>query len=108
MDDADEVGRSRCVEELRAHRDAPGLGFGEPVHVHDATSRPATPRGYGFAAMATRDAACHCGQLRLEVAGVFHFCPDCGSQVFRRSRRRRNSDFDPIRAEPDFEDLIGR
>jgi hypothetical protein len=89
----------------------------------------------GFAAMATRDAACHCGQLRLEVAGdpfavsictclacqrrtgsafgmqagfkadqvhvvgrfsdfarisdeadrkehVFHFCPDCGSQVF--------------------------
>ena len=88
-----------------------------------------------FAAMATRDAACHCGQLRLEVAGdpfavsicnclacqrrtgsafgmqagfkaeqvqvsgrfsdyarisdeadrkehVFHFCPDCGSQVF--------------------------
>jgi hypothetical protein len=90
--------------------------------------------GLGFAAMATRDAACHCGQLRLEVVGdplrvsichclacqrrtgsafgmqaaskrikfrlsvasdyarisdeadrkehVFHFCPDCGSQVF--------------------------
>ena len=91
--------------------------------------------------MSTRAAACHCGQLRLEVAGdpfavcicncfacqrrtgsafgmqagfkadqvqvagrfsdyarisdeadrkehVFHFCPDCGSQVFwnRRSR----------------------
>src|SRR5580765_4029259 len=88
-----------------------------------------------FRAMATRDAACHCGQLRLEVTGepfavsichchecqrrtgsafgmqagfkkeqveiagrydgysrisdeadrkehVFHFCPDCGSQVF--------------------------
>jgi hypothetical protein len=88
-----------------------------------------------FAAMPTREAACHCGQLRLEVAGeplrvsicnclacqrrtgsafgmqagfkaeqvqvigrfndyarisdqadrkehVFHFCPDCGSQVF--------------------------
>ena len=89
----------------------------------------------GFAVMATRDAACHCGQLQLEVEGdpfavsicscracqrrtgsafgiqarlkadqvrvsgrfsdyarvsdeadqkehVFHFCPDCGSQVF--------------------------
>jgi hypothetical protein len=89
----------------------------------------------GFAPMATREAACHCGQLRLRVAGdpfavsicnciacqrrtgsafgmqagfkadqvevvgrfndfarisdeadrkehVFHFCPDCGSQVF--------------------------
>jgi hypothetical protein len=94
-----------------------------------------TDIGYVFAAMATRHAACHCGQLRLEVAGdpfavsicnclacqrrtgsafgmqagfkadqvqvvgrfsdfarisdqadrkehVFHFCPDCGSQVF--------------------------
>jgi hypothetical protein len=89
----------------------------------------------GFVAMATREAACHCGQLRLEASGdpfavsichclacqrrtgsafgmqagfkadqiqvngrfgdfarisdeadkkehVFHFCPDCGSQVF--------------------------
>ena len=92
-------------------------------------------RALSFAAMAARDAACHCGQLRLEVEGdpfavsicncracqrrtgsafgiqaafkadqvqasgrfsdyarvsdeadrrehVFHFCPDCGSQVF--------------------------
>jgi hypothetical protein len=91
--------------------------------------------GYILAVVATREAACHCGQLRLEVAGdpfvvsvcnclacqrrtgsafgvqagyetgqveingrfadytrisdeadrkahVFHFCPDCGSQVF--------------------------
>jgi len=95
----------------------------------------ATEAWLGCAAMATREAACHCGQLRLQVAGdplavsichclacqrrtgsafgmqagfnadqvqvvgrfsdfarisdeadrkehVYHFCPDCGSQVF--------------------------
>ena len=95
----------------------------------------ATDASIGFVAMAIREAACHCGQLRLEVAGdpfvvsmchclacqrrtgsafgmqaaftpdqvhvvgrfsdyvrvsdeadrkehVFHFCPNCGSQVF--------------------------
>jgi hypothetical protein len=97
--------------------------------------RPSEPLSLPFATMANRTAACHCGQLRLEVAGdpfsvsicnclacqrrtgsafamqagfkkdqvqvsgrfndyarisdgadrkehVFHFCPDCGSQVF--------------------------
>jgi hypothetical protein len=100
-----------------------------------AAIRAATDVWVRFVEMATREAACHCGQLRLEVAGdpfvvsmchclacqrrtgsafglqaaftpdqvqvvgrfsdylrvsdeadrkqhVFHFCPDCGSQVF--------------------------
>ena len=30
--DREQVGRPGCVEQLRAHRDAPGLRLGEPVH----------------------------------------------------------------------------
>jgi len=110
----------------------------------NVSSRPSWPNAagpaaadasVGFVAMAAREAACHCGQLRLEVAGdpfvvsmchclacqrrtgsafgmqaaftpdqvhvvgrfsdylrvsdeadrkehIFHFCPECGSQVF--------------------------
>ena len=33
----DELGRPGCVEQLRAHRDAPGLRLGEPVHDGEAT-----------------------------------------------------------------------
>jgi hypothetical protein len=36
---------------------------------------------------------------------VFHFCPDCGSQVFCREMASRDSDFDPIREEPAFKEL---
>ena len=115
-----------------------GKGHGEilPCRTHLAPEqRPRSVPDTGLVAMATREAACHCGQLRLEVAGdpfvvsichclacqrrtgsafgmqaafkpdqvqvvgrfsdfarisdeedrkehVFHFCPDCGSQVF--------------------------
>ena len=36
--DSEQVGRPWCVEKLRAHRDASGLRFGEPVHGQEATS----------------------------------------------------------------------
>ena len=49
LDDPKQVGRARRVEQLRAHRDAPGLRLGEPVHEEEATTtwgagRRAEPR----------------------------------------------------------------
>jgi hypothetical protein len=36
--DREQLRRPGRVEQLRAHRDAPGLRFGEPVHGQEATS----------------------------------------------------------------------
>ena len=38
LHDREQVGGPRRVEELRAHRDAPGLRPGQPVHGEEATS----------------------------------------------------------------------
>ena len=38
LHDGQELGRPRRVEQLRPHRDAPGLRLGEPVHGPEATS----------------------------------------------------------------------
>ena len=38
--DREQIGRPGGVEQLRAHRDAPGLRLGQPVHGQEATSEP--------------------------------------------------------------------
>jgi hypothetical protein len=38
LHDREQLGGPGCVEQLRAHRDAPGLRLGEPVHAQEATS----------------------------------------------------------------------
>ena len=43
LHDLQQVGRSRCVEQLRPHGDATGLLFGEPVHVPQAMPRNQAP-----------------------------------------------------------------
>jgi hypothetical protein len=46
------------------------ISTGSGISVRKRACMPATPRaGLGFVAMAARDAACSCGQLRLEAAG---------------------------------------
>ena len=80
--------------------------------------------------MTTRGAACHCGQLRLEVSANrlqsrSAIASPAGSQVSTRSRPSRiwssidmwealhelaveDADLDPIRDEPAFGQLISR
>jgi hypothetical protein len=50
--------------------------------------------------MASRTAACSCGQLRIRVHGevgdqgarfIFRFCPVCGTTVFHSEEGRENS-----------------
>jgi Glutathione-dependent formaldehyde-activating enzyme len=50
-------------------RSSPGQSAGMSPGRTDAPGAAATEVWLGSAAMAARDAACHCGQLRLEVAG---------------------------------------
>ena len=60
---------------------------------------------------ATREAACHCGQLRL-LAGrtadaIEHLRQAIDMWEGCRDMATKDSDFDPIRNEPAFEELVG-
>jgi len=53
--------------------------------------------------MTSREASCHCGQLRLAVAGDPFAVSICNC----REMARHDPDFDVLRDEPEFQALVG-
>ena len=66
LDDREQLGRPWCMKQLRAHRDAPGLRLGEPVHGQGGQGRARRPskRRVGVSRSFRRlcPCACACGR----------------------------------------------